>query len=62
MTNTILYKTQMISCGVEGAVMDNINFYEKKFEIEYTVLSAALSMDGKNVALGCGNFLIIIHA
>lgn len=62
MSNTILYKAQMLNCGVEGAIMDNVNFFEKKYEIEYTVLSAALSMDGKNIALGCGNFLIIINA
>lgn len=41
--------------------MTNISVYERKIESEYTVLSAALSNDGKNIALGCGNYLIILQ-
>ncbi len=61
MTNTILYKTQMLNCLVDNAVMDNIGIFEKKYEIDYTVLTAALSIDGRNLALGCGNYLIILQ-
>lgn len=61
MSNTILYKVQMVSCLVDNAIMDNIGLYEKKYEIEYTVLTAALSIDGRNLAMGCGNYLIIIQ-
>lgn len=57
----MLYRAQMVSCLVEGAEMGSIGMYERKYESEYTVLCAALSVDGRNLALGCGNYLIILN-
>lgn len=51
----------MISCLVDNALIDNINLFQKKYEIEYTVVAAAMSIDGRNIALGCGNYLIILQ-
>ena len=59
--NTTLYKSQLLSCQLEGTQMENISMFMKKFEIEYTVLAASLSSDGRYLALGCGNYLIIMN-
>ena len=56
-----MYRTQLMNCQIDGAKMDNINMLVKKYEIEYTVLTASMSNDGRNLALGCGNYLIIIQ-
>ena len=61
LTNAILYKGQFINCQVDLTRLDNMSVFERKIESEYTVLSAGLSNDGRNVALGCGNSLIIIN-
>lgn len=61
MLNTVVYKAQFLNCLVDNAIFDNAELYQKKYEIEYTVLTAALSMDGRNIALGCGNYLIILQ-
>jgi uncharacterized protein YjbI with pentapeptide repeats len=58
----IMYKTQMICCYFENADMSNINLYSKKYEIEFTAMTASLSMDGRRIAFGCGNYLIIINS
>jgi len=52
----------MINCQVDNVVMDNINLYMKKYEIEFTALTCSLSIDGRTIALGCGNYLIILNA
>ncbi len=62
MNKVVLYKTQMINCQVDNVVMDNINLYMKKYEIEFTALTCSLSIDGRTIALGCGNYLIILNA
>ena len=51
----------MVNCQIDGAKMDSINLFVRKYEIEYTVLAAAMSNDGKNIALGCGNYLLIVQ-
>ncbi len=31
LNNAVIYKTQMISCLVDNAIMDNINLFQKKY-------------------------------
>lgn len=61
MNNAQMYRTQMVGCQVDGARMDSINMLVRKYEIEYTVVTAAMSNDGAHLALGCGNYLIILQ-
>lgn len=58
----VLYKSQMISCVFDNAVMNKINLYSKRYEIQFTAMATSLSVDGKKIAFGCGNYLIVINA
>jgi uncharacterized protein YjbI with pentapeptide repeats len=58
----VLYKSQMISCVFDNAVMSRINLYSRKYEIEFTAMTASLSVDSRKLAFGCGNYLIILNA
>lgn len=51
----------MVNCLVDNSKMDNVNLFVRKYEIEYTVVTASLSMDGRYLAMGCGNYLIILQ-
>lgn len=60
--NSVMYKTSMLNCSIDQTVMDNVNLLVRKYEIEFTPLCCALSPDGKLLALGCGNYLIVVAA
>lgn len=59
---TILYKAQMISCIFDNATMTRINLFSRKYEIEFAATAASMSVDGKKLAFGCGNYLIVVNA
>jgi hypothetical protein len=42
--------------------MSKINLFSKKYEIEFAAMATSLSVDGKRIAFGCGNYLIIINS
>ncbi len=52
----------MISCVFDNALMSKINLFSKKYEIEFAAMATSLSVDGKRIAFGCGNYLIIINS
>lgn len=62
MNSITLYKGQVLSCVFDNTLMSNINLFAKKYEIEFTAMTTSLSVDGKKIAFGCGNFLIIINS
>ena len=59
---TVFYKAQMLTCIFDSAAMSKINLYSRKYEIEFTAMAASISIDGKRLAFGCGNYLIIVNA
>ena len=57
-----MYKSQMISCIFDAASMNKINLFSKKYQIEFTATTCSISVDGRKLAFGCGNYLIIMNA
>ena len=52
----------MIICVFDNALMSKINLFSKKYEIQFAAMATSLSVDGKRIAFGCGNYLIIINS
>ena len=61
MNNIIMYRTQFLNCNLDGAIMEDVNLYMRKYDVEFTPLCCSISHDGKCIALGCGNYLILIN-
>lgn len=62
LTNATMYKTSFMHCAIDDARLDNINLLVRKYEIEWTPLCCAISKDGKQIVLGCGNYLVVVSA
>ncbi len=56
-----MYKSGFYLCAVDSIMMDNVNLGIKKFDVEFTPMCCAISHDNKQIAVGCGNYLILLH-
>ena len=60
MDRAVLYRTAFYNCVVDNAIMDRVELYVRKYGTEFTPMVAAISVDGKLIAVGCGNYLILL--
>ena len=56
-----MYKSGFYLCAVDSIMMDNVNLGIRKYDVEFTPMCCAISHDNKQIAVGCGNYLILLH-
>lgn len=60
MNKAILYRTAFYNCVFDNANMDQVDLFVRKYLTEFTPMAVAISIDNKLIAVGCGNYLILL--